>query len=207
MGVCRARYRERNNGRHCGSRAHVGRARKGISKGPHPIGRYTHKIQRGFYQWESAVTPIQIIALVRDGLIVVGIALIFWFVYRGGENSVKVNDLKSLQAQIDRMAKQSDVWRKESTDANAQLSKDVAAINTAPVVVHDWVRNSACTQSAVLPGPAAQASSEPADVRAVQSGTGGVLTGDWRDRAVAEFKNKWEKQLADWRAEDAQWAH
>jgi type II secretory pathway pseudopilin PulG len=153
------------------------------------------------------MTPGQYIALARDIGIVAGLALILWFVYRGGEDRVKASDLKGLQAEIQQQAKTVAQWRKESTDANDQLSKDVSAINAAHdiPVQHIWVRDTACAQPAVLSPATSKASPQPAPAGGIEPGRGDAATADRRDFAVAEFKRKWETTLAECRALDAQW--
>jgi hypothetical protein len=151
------------------------------------------------------MTPGQYIALARDIAVVVGLAIIGWLVYRGGEDRVKASNLRDLQAEIQQQAKTLEKWRGESTDAQKQLSADVAAITTAPVVVHDWVRQPSCPQPAMLPAAAAQAGSHPSADGGFQSGARAAPDGDRRDSAVAAFKQHWETVLAQCRALDAQW--
>jgi hypothetical protein len=154
------------------------------------------------------VTPGQIIALVRDIGLLVGVGLILIFVYRGGEDRVRSADLKGLQAEIQQQAKTIQTWRQESTDAQKQLSLDLAAIHAAPVVVHDWsLREPSCPQSPVLPTTATQAGHEPSAAWGTQPGRGDAAEADRRDFAVSEFKRKWETVLARCRSLDAQWPH
>lgn len=155
------------------------------------------------------MTPGQYIALARDIGIVAGLALILWFVYRGGEDRVKASDLKGLQAQIQQQAKTLDQWRKESNDANDQLSKDVSAINASAAipVQHVWVRDTACPEPAVLSGTAGKADPQLASPGTVQPGVRTDAAADRRDGIVAEFKRRWETSLAECRSLDAQWPH
>ena len=151
------------------------------------------------------MTPGMYLALARDIGIALALAFLVYNIYGAGENADKAKELKALQVEIQKQAQTLASWQQESSHANAQLQKDLAAISTTPVVVHDWVRNPSCPQPTVLPSAAPKARSEPSDVRAVQPGTGGVLTGDWRDRAVAEFKARWERELANYRTMDESW--
>lgn len=151
------------------------------------------------------MTPGQYIALARDIAIVAGLAIIGWLVYRGGEDRVKAANLRDLQTEIQQQAKIIEKWRGESTDAQKQLSADVAAIHAAPVVVHDWVRQPSCPQPAVLPPAAPQAGGQPSAAGRAQPGRGDAAAADRRDFAVATFKAKWETVLAGCRALDAQW--
>lgn len=153
------------------------------------------------------LTPGQVIALIRDTALVVGVGLILWFVYRGGEDRVKASDLKGLQAEIQHQADILSDWRKEATDANTQLSKDVSAINlsAATPVQHVWVREPSCSQPAVLPATAPKAAGQPATAGPVQPGVRTDAAADRRDAIVAEFKRRWETELAECRALAAQW--
>lgn len=153
------------------------------------------------------MTPGQYIALARDIGLVVGVALILLFVYRSGEDRLKASDLKGLQTEIQQQAKTVAQWRKESTDANDQLSKDVSAINAAHdiPVQHIWVRDTSCPQPAVLPAAASRATGQLAPTGAVQPGVRTDAETDRRDSIVADFKQRWETVLAECRAVDAQW--
>jgi hypothetical protein len=154
------------------------------------------------------MSPTAIIALVRDTALLVGVGLILLFVYRSGEDRLKATDLKGLQAEIQQQAKTIQTWREESTDAQKQLSLDLAAIHAAPVVVHDWsLREPSCPQSSVLPAAPSKASDQPPSAGGTQPGRGDAATADRRDFAVASFKAKWETILAGCRALDAQWPH
>lgn len=147
------------------------------------------------------------LTVARDIALVAGIALILLLVYRSGQDRAKASDLKSLQAQIQQQAKTLTAWRQESTDANAQLSKDISAINAAAAlpVQHVWLRNPSCAQPAVLPATAPKAREPTAAAGGAQRGGGDVLDGARRDRIVAAFKQRWETELAQCRALDAQW--
>jgi hypothetical protein len=153
------------------------------------------------------MTPGQYIALVRDTVLVVGVGLILLFVYRSGEDRLKAADLKGLQAEIQQQAKTLDTWRKESTNANDQLSKDISAINAAAAipVQHIWVREPSCPQPAVLPTTTGQTSHEPPAAGGVQPGRGTDAETDRRDAIVGDFKRKWEIILAQCRALYSQW--
>ena len=149
------------------------------------------------------MTPGQIIALVRDTAVVAALGILLWLVYRGGEDRVKASDLKALQNQIAAQARIVDTWHQETTDANNKLNQTLASINTAPVVVHDWVRQPACKP--VLPAAAGEASSPRADPAGIQPERGGDAEADRRDAAVAEFKVRWTAELATCQSFLDQW--
>jgi len=87
------------------------------------------------------MTPGQIIALVKDVLIVVAVALVFYFVVQYGKDIVKVQDMHAVQKQLLSNAETEARWRqeRENVDKNRdeQLAKVAAAIGQqrAPVYV------------------------------------------------------------------------
>lgn len=148
------------------------------------------------------MTPGMYIALARDLGIALALAFIVWKIYGAGENAVKVNDLKSLQAQIADQAKTVDTWRQENTDANTQLSRDLASLHApAPDKPPVWLCDAAPSpRRAVLSSPAASTdSSHPSP--------GGSDDGRRRDirPQLEAFKLKYETALAECRSVIAQW--
>ena len=150
------------------------------------------------------MTPGQIIALIRDTAVVAGIGILVWLVYRGGEDRIKASDLKALQEQVTAQAKIQETWHQEATDANTKLNQAVAAINAAPVVVHDWVRHD-CANPSLLPATTGQASPSRPDTAGVQPERGGDAEADRRDGIVAEFKARWATELATCQSFLDQW--
>lgn len=151
------------------------------------------------------MTPAQYLAVGRDIVILAAIGLLLWWVYRGGQNAVRAADLKALQAEIQHQADILSKWRGESNDAQATLSREVAAINAVPTVVHDWVQQPACPKPAVLPATAPKAGNSPPAAGGVQPGPGEAARADRRDFAVAELKRKYETAFAECRAVLTQW--
>lgn len=151
------------------------------------------------------MTPGQIIALIRDTAVVTALGFLLWLVYRGGEDRIKASDLKDLQKQIQDQAKIEDAWHQEATDANIKLQNTMAAINAAPVVVHDWVRQPACLSESVLPAATGQAGPPRPDAAGVQPKRGGDAQADRRDGIVAEFKARWATELATCQSFLDQW--
>jgi hypothetical protein len=142
------------------------------------------------------------IALARDIGIALALGFIIFKIYGAGENAVKVSDLKSLQAQIAEQASTLEGWRQESTNANAQLSQDLATLHAAatdkpPVWLCD---RPASPRSPVLPAAAASPDSPHPAV-------GGAVEGPRRDirPQLEALKLKYETALAECRAGFAQW--
>lgn len=142
------------------------------------------------------------IALARDIGIALALGFIIWKIYGAGENAVKVSDLKSLQAQIAEQAKTLAGWRQESTNANNQLSQDLATLHAAaPDKPPVWLCNDpASPRSQVLPAATAASPSVPASA-------GGNDIGSQRDiRPQLEvFRLKYETALAQCRDLYSQW--
>lgn len=148
------------------------------------------------------MTPAAYIALARDIGIALALAFLVWKIYGAGENAVKVADLRALQFQIAEQAKTVEDWRQENTNANDQLSRDLASLHTPaadkpPVWLCD---RPASPRSPVLSTPAASTgSAHPAP--------GGSDAGRGRDirPQVEALKLKYETALAECRAVLAQW--
>jgi hypothetical protein len=151
------------------------------------------------------VNPIAIFTYIKDGVILVVLAVLVFAVYRAGEDRVKSSDLTGLRNELKTQATQLTNWRKESSDATAKLSSDVAQINAAPPVVHTWVREQSCPKPSVLSPPPSEAAGNSPAAGGVQPGLGELSEGSRLDQIVAEFKRKYETKFAEWRAEDSQW--
>ncbi len=151
------------------------------------------------------MNPIAIFTYIKDGVILVVLAVLVFVVYRAGEDRVKSSDLTGLRDELKTQATQLTNWRNESSHAATQLASDVAKINSAPLVVHTWVRDSSCPKPTVLPPAPGEAPSGNTAAGGFQSGLGEVPSATWRDQVVNEFKKKYETQFAEWRAEDASW--
>ncbi|MGH9821675.1 MAG: hypothetical protein ACREDR_00230 [Blastocatellia bacterium] len=148
------------------------------------------------------------IALARDFIIVAALAAVLYLVYRAGEDHIGAKDLQGLQQQIAAQSKILADWRKESTDANTQLSTDLKAINLAAAapIRHQWVCEPGTGQtSPVLSSPARQAGYGVPSAGSVQPELGAAPQPDRRDAILAAFKQRWESVLATCRAEDSQW--
>ena len=145
------------------------------------------------------MTPAAIYTAVRDFLIIAAIAFVVYRVFVDGKNAVKAGDLKALQAQMSQQNEIVTQWHTQATKANEQLSQDLHAINTAPVVVHDWVRPSDSCAKAVLPVAPAATGNSSAAAGGDQPVGGTTAEGSRRDIILADWKRFWETRLADCR--------
>lgn len=78
--------------------------------------------------------PWLTLGAIKDGVIVIAILALGWWVYHAGENTVHVSDMKALQAQIAHMQQQQESWQREQTRASAVKQADLHAINSGRVV-------------------------------------------------------------------------
>ncbi len=148
------------------------------------------------------MSPSAYIALARDVCILLALAFVVWRIYAAGQNAVKAADLQFLQAQLSEQAKTLDSWRQEATNANDQLSRDVATLhaptpNKPPV----WLCNAPSSpRRPVLPATAPTAPSE-------HPSPGGADIGSQRDirPQLDAFQLKYETALAECRSVYSQW--
>jgi hypothetical protein len=151
------------------------------------------------------MTPGMYITLARDVGVAIALGFLLWRVFSAGEDRVKASDLKSLQVQIAEQARIVDQWHTEATAANDQFAKELHSINSAPVVVHDWVRTQPSCAKAVLPGAASSPGGSAAAGGGDQPVSGATADGSRRDVILADWKRFWETRLAGCRLEHAQW--
>lgn len=143
------------------------------------------------------MTPAAIYTAVRDFLIAAVIGFIAWRIYTDGKNAVTVTQFKQFEKQMAQQAETSAQWHTEATDANTTLAASLGRINTAPVVVHDWVRQqSSCPDSKVLPAAAPAAGSSDSQGGGSEPGVGTTPDGSRRDAVFADFKQRREAELA-----------
>ena len=86
------------------------------------------------------MTPGQIIALIRDGAILVGVGLILWFVWHSAHNAEELKSMKADLKQIQANEATAARWRQEQTDASEHTANGVKALNdrlnnAKPVIV------------------------------------------------------------------------
>ena len=151
------------------------------------------------------MTPGQIIALVRDALIVGALAFLIWRIYHDGENAVKVRDIQAVQKQLAQQTQDQARYVQQVQHAQDQQKLDMDTVTAAiasqrtPVFVQPAP---AATCPARLSGSSTQAASPPA-------GRGGSDARPQRDirPELNAFALKYETALTDCRAALAQWPH
>lgn len=138
------------------------------------------------------MTPGAIIALIKDGVIVISIAAVAYFLINYGKDVVKVSDIKAVQKQLIENTATVAQWQKESIDADtkhiATLAKIADTINAQHTPV--FVRGSSCANP--VSGNAAKTSSQPSAAGTTDP-RGGV---DYRP-VINRFELKYETALAD----------
>jgi len=142
------------------------------------------------------VTIAQIMALVRDAVIVAAIAFFCWKLVDYGEDQVQVSEFRALQAQVLHNSQLQQQWNKQKEQADEQRIADLASIGAridaqhAPIIV----RVPAASGPGPLPGPTPATGS-------ADTGSGGI---DIRPR-INLFEHRYETALADCRAALAAW--
>lgn len=147
------------------------------------------------------MSATQIIALVRDAVIVGALAFVIWWIHESGETSVKLKDMKAVAAQIDANGKTIAEWKAQSQAAEVQREKDMQTINTAiaaeraPVYVVRGPTNPSPVSGAAGKAPGQCPPSGSADTRPQR---------DIRPELDA-FALKYETALTECRTALAQW--
>lgn len=150
--------------------------------------------------------PSQLLALVRDIGVVVGIGLLLWLVYQAGKDRVSARDLKALQDQITQQSTIVDSWHQEAQNASQKLSTDMAAINAAAAAPHRPVLlcPPARSQRPVLPAPTGETGGAHPSAGTTFEGVGPDHARDIEPELTA-FKQRWEIVLAQCRSVLDQW--
>lgn len=154
------------------------------------------------------MTPSQVIALIRDVLILAALGFLVWWIWRSGEDRVKVTDMAAVQKQLAANARTLEQWKAQSTQAETQHAADLETIrstlaqHSAPILVR--VPAPAAGPYA-LPGASPAPRCEPAGAGGDHGATGGgSRTVDIRP-AVTAVEERAEEALADCRAALAKW--
>lgn len=155
------------------------------------------------------MTPTQILALVRDLVVLVALGFIVYVLIKFGEDRVTAKDMKAVQTQLTNNASTQARWQTEASHAIAQLHTENAdtarAIGQqhAPIIVRIPASGSS------LPAAPAAAAGQPACPGGPAAGPGenpqpaGV---DVDIRAqVNAFELRYEEALANCRSVLAQW--
>lgn len=146
------------------------------------------------------MTPGQIIALVRDVVILIALGLLIWLLISYGKDVVKVSDMRAVQKQIDTNAQTEAQWRKEQTDANQARDTQIAQVGAAIASQRAPVRLCGPTRASPLPSPTAA----PSGSNTVPGGTDSGSGVDLRP-AINAFELKYETAFASCRAALAGW--
>jgi hypothetical protein len=155
------------------------------------------------------MTPSQILAIARDVVILAALGFVVWWIWRSGEDRIKVQDITAVQEQLKANAKQLADWKKESADADAQRATDLQGVRDLiahgkPLVVR---LAPAAPGPGAVPGAATGASGGAACPGSADAGSGsGTRTVDLRP-AIAALETRYETALADCRAVLAKWPH
>lgn len=148
------------------------------------------------------MTPVAIIALVKDVVIVLAIAAVCYFLVSYGKDIVKVADIKAVQKQLIDNAKVQDTWRKEQSDAEVKRNADIWQLTDAIGRQHTpiFVRSSPSVC------PVSSSTSTPSSQSTAKGGTNQGSGTDLRPQINA-FEIDYEKHFADCRKVLESWPH
>lgn len=144
------------------------------------------------------------LSLARDFAIVGALGFIVWKLVDFGEDRIKAQDLKAVQAQIAHNVELQSQWQAKSEAADAQRTQDLADLaaridaNHQPVIVRIAPHPSPVPIAAACPVSPVAASG------AADNGSGGDSGPDVRP-LINAFELKYETALAGCRAALAQW--
>ena len=145
------------------------------------------------------------LSLARDFAIVGALGFIVWKLVDFGEDRIKAQDLKAVQAQIAANAKIQSQWQAKSEAADAQRTQDLADLaaridaNHQPVIVRIAPHPSPVPIAAACPVSPVAASGAADHGSGVDSGPADVRP------LINAFELKYETALAGCRAALAQW--
>ena len=151
------------------------------------------------------MTPAQIIALVRDALIVVGIAWLVFHIYRDGEERVRKQDMEAVQKQLAANAAKSAQFAEEAKNAEAQRVADNLQVMAAVGAYHQPVRLCNSGSAGAVPGAPATAAGHPAGPGTTNEGIGSDPFGPDLRPAISGFETKFEGYFSACRSILNQW--
>ena len=137
------------------------------------------------------MTPTQIIALIRDILIVGGLGFLVLKIYSAGESEIQKKDLEAVTKQLTQNSKDVAAWAEQERNAEAQRQVDVQTITAAVASHTDPIRLcSAASSGSVSNHPPTPSSGPPA--------SGGSDKGPGEDirPAISAFEFKYESSLS-----------
>lgn len=154
------------------------------------------------------MTPSQIIAIVRDVVILAALGFVVFWIWRSGEDRVKVSDMAAVEKQLAANATEIGKWRDQATKAEEQRNADTQTIradissHSAPILVRP---PAPAPRTGSLPSPASGAGCPSPIGGAADGGArGSTSTVDLRP-AISALELKYESALADCRAALAKW--
>lgn len=157
------------------------------------------------------MTPAAILALVKDGLIIIAVIAVGWFLVNSGKNMVHVEDIKKLEQRIEDNAKVEQTWRDQKSNADDQLARDIKSIpsvvagNTPKPPV--WLCNKPSGNSNGLPANSGSTASNNSSTGGTDKGSGSSTGTTAVDRrpAVNAVETKYETAFAECRSILAKW--
>lgn len=152
------------------------------------------------------MTPAAIIALVRDVVILVALALLVWLLIQFGRDRVKIVDMKAVQTQLAHNARQAQEWKDAADHATTIRDQELAQLRATAAQPRPAIRVCHEASPRSVPIDPATASREPAPSGGIVPGPRGdsELGTDIRPQ-IEQFKLKYESALAECRAALASW--
>jgi hypothetical protein len=145
------------------------------------------------------MSPLAIYTAVKDLIIFAVLAWILYQVYSFGADRVKLADMAALQKQMTANAAQVAAWQKESTDANAKRTAELAQIQAGVDAHRDPIYVMRDTPSSGTVPTAATGAGCPAPAGGSAHAGPGSDPVDIRPQ-VALFEQRYEHALADCRS-------
>lgn len=147
------------------------------------------------------MNPVDILKLVRDGIIVAALAFVVWWIRHDGVNSAKVGDLKALESQLADNALRQKQIAQEVSDAQAKHSRDMETVSAA-IASHADQPIRLCVSA--RPGPVHGVSTTTPGQPAGSGRTDAPARGDSEStinvrNQIDEFERRFEGALADCR--------
>lgn len=154
------------------------------------------------------MSPVTIIALVRDATILGALIFIVVWIRTDGANAVKVQDLQALQKSLAINAQKQSEWAQEARDATNQRIQDMATVTAAiaaqrtPVFVQSGPQP-ACPRP--VPSPTTAPTGQSAAAGGTDTGPGKPVQSLNIREGLNNFERRYEETLADCRAMQASW--
>lgn len=151
------------------------------------------------------MTPGQIIALIRDAVIVGAVLAILWFVHRADTDHIKIADFKAVQTQLQENAQHAAQYAQQSQQADERQAQDLAQVSAAIAAQRSpiWLRGPSNPSPVSCPTPSP--GPQPASAgRAVEPPRADSQPVNIRE-PINAFEGRLETIVADCRAALAKW--